>query len=121
MNHNIFREYDIRGIVEEDFTNELVYDLGRSFGTFLLKNNSPHLSISGDIRSTTPLLKEQIVKGLLSTGVNVYDLGILPTPVKVPPVPTPETNTSTLPPVSSQISSAVVFICISGLAIFSNC
>ena len=44
-----------------------------------------------------------------------------PTPVMVPPVPTPETRMSTLPSVSRQISSAVVLRWISGLAGFWNC
>ena len=35
MNKNVFREYDIRGIVEKDFSNTFVFDLGRAFGTFL--------------------------------------------------------------------------------------
>ena len=48
-------------------------------------------------------------------------LSTWPTPVSVPPVPTPATNASTSPPVSSQISSAVVRRCASGLAAFSNC
>ncbi len=48
-------------------------------------------------------------------------LSTSPTPVSVPPVPTPATNASTSPPVSAQISSAVVSRCTSGLAGFSNC
>ena len=40
MNKHIFREYDVRGIVTSDLTNDVVYDLGRSYGTFLIKNNS---------------------------------------------------------------------------------
>ncbi|SUQ48816.1 hypothetical protein CNEONATC25_02719 [Clostridium neonatale] len=44
-----------------------------------------------------------------------------PLPVTVPPVPTPATKMSTFPSVSFQISSAVVFLCTSGLASFSNC
>jgi len=80
MNKNIFREYDIRGIVKTDLTKEVVYDLGRAYGTFLLKNNSFNMSVSGDIRYTTTKLKEYFVNGALSTGINVYDIGILPTP-----------------------------------------
>ena len=60
-----------------------------------------------------------------STAINLilgfFFFNTLPTPVIVPPVPTPEMRTSKFPFVSSQISSAVVFICISGLAGFSNC
>ena len=80
INNSIFREYDIRGIVKDDFNDSLVEDIGRAYGTILRKNNFKDISVSGDIRSTTPRLKKNIIKGLISTGVNVYDLGILPTP-----------------------------------------
>ena len=80
MNRNIFREYDIRGIVSLDLTDDVVYDLGRAFGTFLLKNNSINMSVSGDIRHTTMNLKKHFINGVLSMGIDVYDMGVLPTP-----------------------------------------
>ena len=81
MNNSIFREYDIRGIVDTDFTNDIVIDLGRAFGTFLMNNNHSNISVSGDIRYSTNNLKKCLVEGLLSTGINVYDMGVLPTPI----------------------------------------
>ncbi len=81
MNPNIFREYDVRGIVENDFSDEVVINLGRAYGTFLKNNNQSNITISGDIRYTTNQLKENLTQGLMSVGVNVYDMGILPTPV----------------------------------------
>ena len=80
MNKHIFREYDVRGIVTSDLSNDVVYDLGRSYGTFLIKNNSLNMSVSGDIRHTTKKLKDHFINGVLSTGIDVYDMGILPTP-----------------------------------------
>ena len=80
INNNIFREYDIRGIVEDDFNDSLVVDIGKAYGTILIKNNFTKVSVSGDIRNTTPRLKKNIIKGIISTGIDVYDLGILPTP-----------------------------------------
>ena len=80
INSNIFREYDIRGVVEKDFDDSLVFDIGRAYGTYLVNNNFDSISVSGDIRFTTPNLKKNLIKGLVSTGVSVYDLGILPTP-----------------------------------------
>ena len=80
INSNIFREYDIRGVVEKDFDDSLVFDIGRAYGTYLVNNNFDNISVSGDIRFTTPDLKKNLIKGLVSTGVSVYDLGILPTP-----------------------------------------
>ena len=44
MNENIFREYDIRGIVKTDFNKDLIIALGKSFGTFLKRNNQNALS-----------------------------------------------------------------------------
>ncbi|MBC8310800.1 MAG: phosphomannomutase/phosphoglucomutase [Candidatus Marinimicrobia bacterium] len=80
MNPYIFREYDIRGIVETDFTPKVVIDLGRAFGTYVKRSGGKRISISGDIRLTTPRLMENFSQGLLETGINVLDLGIIPTP-----------------------------------------
>ena len=81
MNEDIFREYDIRGIVEKDFPDDVVSNIGRAYGTILKENNQNNISISGDIRFTTNKLKESLISGLLDVGINVYDMGVLPTPV----------------------------------------
>jgi phosphomannomutase/phosphoglucomutase len=81
MNEFIFREYDIRGVVKEDFTDDVVINLGKGFGTWLIRNGAKNLVLSGDIRVTTPRLKELFAKGALSTGLDVIDIGILPTPL----------------------------------------
>ena len=81
MNNRIFREYDIRGIVDEDFSDEVVINLGRAYGKILLDNNQKNISISGDIRHSTNRLKNNLIEGLTNSGINVYDLGILATPV----------------------------------------
>ena len=80
MNEFIFREYDIRGIVNEDFPENVVYNLGRAFGTFVINNNKKNIIVTGDIRLTTPNLKNQFIEGLLFCGVDVIDGGIVPTP-----------------------------------------
>ena len=81
INKYIFREYDIRGIVSEDFPDHVVKYLGQAFGTFVIRAGGKEVAISGDIRLTTPMLINQFKIGLLSTGVDVINLGILPTPV----------------------------------------
>ena len=81
MNSHVFREYDIRGIVEDDFSNEFVENLGKAYGTFLIENNHKKASVSGDIRESTIALKKSFICGLRNVGLDVYDLGILPTPV----------------------------------------
>ena len=80
MNEFIFRKYDIRGIVETDFTDDVVINLGKAFGTFVKRSGGKSVSLSGDVRDTTPHLKNMFAQGLVSTGIIVMDLGIIPTP-----------------------------------------
>ena len=80
MNPNIFRKYDIRGIVETDFTPDIVTDLGRAFGTYIRRSGSSRISISGDVRPTTARLINNFSQGLLETGITVFYMGIVPTP-----------------------------------------
>ena len=81
MNPNIFREYDIRGIVDNDFPEDVVFNIGKSYGSILIQNNQKNISISGDIRHSTNRLKDNLIEGLLTTGINIYDMGVLPTPL----------------------------------------
>ena len=81
INENIFREYDIRGVVKLDFPNSLVKDLGKAFATYILRQKGNVISVSGDIRHSTQRLKNNLIEGLLSVGIDVYDMGILPTPL----------------------------------------
>ena len=56
MNKNVFREYDIRGIVENDFKDDFVICLGKAFGTYLQNNNylfEAH-EIKGDTHTISP-------------------------------------------------------------------
>ncbi|MEJ2051471.1 MAG: phosphomannomutase, partial [Calditrichota bacterium] len=81
MNSYIFREYDIRGEVEKDFPDDVVISLGKGFGTWARGKNVKTIALSGDVRLTSPHLKEQFAAGVISTGINVIDIGIIPTPV----------------------------------------
>ena len=80
VNKYIFREYDIRGKVADDFPPKVVNQLGKGFGTFVKRSGFQEIALSGDIRLTTPKLMEEFKNGVLSTGVDVINLGILPTP-----------------------------------------
>ena len=80
LNQYIFREYDIRGKVSDDFPPEVVEALGKGFGTYIKRSGGQEIALSGDIRLTTPDLIEQFKTGVLSTGVDVIKIGILPTP-----------------------------------------
>lgn len=81
INPYIFREYDIRGKVAEDFPEHVVVKLGKAFGTFVKRVGGREIALSGDIRLTTPDLMTYFKKGVLSTGIDIINLGILPTPV----------------------------------------
>ena len=80
INKYIFREYDIRGKVSDDFPPEVVENLGKAFGTFISRSGGQEIALSGDVRLTTPSLIESFKTGVLSTGVDVINIGILPTP-----------------------------------------
>lgn len=79
---HIFREYDIRGVVDEDLTDEIVELLGKSFGTYVINNGGQKISIGGDVRLSTKRYLDVMIKGILSTGVHVVNIGHVPTPVQ---------------------------------------
>jgi len=84
MNPYIFREYDIRGVVVEDFTDDVVINLGKGFGTLIKEKGAKKISVSGDVRLTTPHLIAKFTEGVLSTGIDVVDLGPIRGCVVVP-------------------------------------
>lgn len=81
INPYIFREYDIRGVVVDDFPPDFVQALGRGFGTFVRRHGGNEITLSGDVRLSTPDLIHVFKNGILETGVDVIDIGIIPTPV----------------------------------------
>ena len=81
VNKYIFREYDIRGKVKDDFPPDVVENLGKAFGTFIKRAGGQEVALSGDVRLTTPELMEFFKSGVLSTGTDIINIGILPTPV----------------------------------------
>jgi phosphomannomutase/phosphoglucomutase len=80
MNPNIFREYDIRGLVGKDLTKEVAKNIGQAVGTYLKKYGNK-IVVGKDNRKSSPLLANALIEGLLSTGCDVIDIGTLPTPV----------------------------------------
>ncbi len=81
VNPLIFREYDIRGLVEKDLTDEFVEHLGKAYGTYVLRHGYKNVVIGYDGRQSSPHLKEALIQGILSTGCNVTEIGMCPTPV----------------------------------------
>ena len=78
----VFREYDIRGIADEDLVDENIVSLGKGIGTFLSRQGAKSLVIGRDIRLSSERLRNALIEGLLSTGVNVIDVGVCLTPVQ---------------------------------------
>lgn len=81
INPNIFREYDIRGLVDKDLTPDVVETLGKGMGTYFRRRNRREVAMGRDCRLSSPAYSEALAKGLLSTGCSVVDLGIIPTPL----------------------------------------
>lgn len=77
----IFRQYDIRGIVDKDLTLETVELLGRGIGTYFRRHKSREVALGRDCRLSSPSYSEALTKGLLSTGCKITDLGVIPTPL----------------------------------------
>ena len=74
----IFRAYDIRGIFGEDLTVEIAEDIGRAFGTYV---GGGDLAVGRDNRMSSDALRDALIRGILATGCNVMDVGVVPTPL----------------------------------------
>jgi phosphomannomutase/phosphoglucomutase len=81
MNPGIFREYDIRGLVDQDLTAEVVQLLGQAFAAHLALQKKRRVVIARDGRLSSPALRESLLNGLQTGGLEVLDLGLCPTPV----------------------------------------
>jgi phosphomannomutase / phosphoglucomutase len=80
-NAAIFRAYDIRGIVGQTLTKEVVHDIGRAVGSEAKELGIRTVVIGRDGRISSPTLAEALSQGIVSTGCNVLDVGMVPTPV----------------------------------------
>lgn len=78
---HIFRAYDIRGIIDREITNELAQLIGQALGSEALDAGEDALIVGRDARTHSPLLTEYLVRGILSTGCNVINIGTVATPV----------------------------------------
>lgn len=78
---DIFRKYDIRGIVNEDLTADFARNLGLAFGSYLKRNGFKELVVGQDVRKSSPWLFESLTEGITDTGCNVLDIGMVPTPL----------------------------------------
>ncbi|MGH7842482.1 MAG: phosphomannomutase/phosphoglucomutase [Candidatus Binataceae bacterium] len=81
MNPQVFREYDIRGVVENDFDDDFVIDLGRAYATILLEAGKRTITLGRDCRLTSDALRDRLIEGLIPAGINVVEIGVVPTPL----------------------------------------
>src|SRR5271168_3489923 len=81
MNPQVFREYDIRGVVEDDFDDDFVVDLGRGYATLLHEAGKKTVTLGRDCRLSSDALRDLLIEGLLPSGIDVVDVGVVPTPL----------------------------------------
>lgn len=85
MKEKIFREYDIRGVYPEDINKEVAYKIALAFSKYLInqieKKDDIWVCVGMDVRKSSPEIKEGVVSGFLDSGINVIDVGMVPTPV----------------------------------------
>lgn len=75
---SIFRAYDIRGVYPKELNDGLAYKIGLAFGRFL---GEGRIAVGMDVRKSGPSLKENLIKALLEMGLDVTDVGMVPTPL----------------------------------------
>lgn len=80
VNRRIFRQYDVRGIVGQDLTEGVVEQLGKGYGTYITALGKKRVSIGYDARPSSPGFRDALIDGILSTGLEVVDVGMVPTP-----------------------------------------
>lgn len=86
INPKIFKAYDIRGVYGEDFDNDLAYRLAKSFVELrkadgdVNPNRKMRIAVAFDMRLSSESLKESLVRGLIESGADVFDLGLIATP-----------------------------------------
>ncbi|MCG6975727.1 MAG: phosphomannomutase/phosphoglucomutase [Acidiferrobacterales bacterium] len=77
----IFKAYDIRGIVGKTLTNDTAYSIGQALGSEALARKQQAIAVGRDGRLSGPDLVKALAQGIASTGCNVVNVGMVPTPV----------------------------------------
>lgn len=78
---SIFREYDIRGIVETELQDDVVERIASAFASVFTREKKQKIVVGMDGRPSSPRLKDIVVKNLVKYGLEVLDIGLIPTPV----------------------------------------
>jgi len=81
----IFKAYDIRGLVKGELSNDLAYNLGRAFVVFLREKNveleGKKVVVGRDMRETSPVFQKEVISGIREEGTDVVDIGLVSTPL----------------------------------------
>jgi phosphomannomutase/phosphoglucomutase len=80
INPQIFRQYDIRGVAQDDLTDETTELLGKAFGAYVKEAGTQKVLVGRDNRLSSSRLRDAITRGLLSVGCDVVDIGLVVTP-----------------------------------------
>ena len=81
VNPQIFREYDIRGVVGDDLTHDVVRVFGQAYGSYMIEHGLHDLTVARDCRLSSDDFRDALVEGMVSTGCHVTDIGVCATPV----------------------------------------
>ncbi len=77
----IFREYDIRGIASDELLDDGIFELGQAIGSALVRRGATSFALGRDCRLSSPRLHGVLLEGLMATGLEILDLGTVPTPL----------------------------------------
>jgi phosphomannomutase / phosphoglucomutase len=81
INRDILREYDVRGRVKEDLTDDVVSDIGRGVAAYLLERGQTRAAVARDCRLSSEHFRDLLVEAMTGSGLSVTDLGTVPTPL----------------------------------------
>lgn len=78
---HIFREYDIRGLAEEELNSENVQAIAMAFGTLLKRRGIGRICLGGDVRPSTERIRRDVIEGITLAGIDITDIGVVTTPM----------------------------------------
>ncbi len=81
INPAIFREYDVRGIAYDDIDEDVAYTIGRAFGCYVRELGESKVILGHDNRDSYHVIYPALVQGIIDSGVNVLNLGLVTTPM----------------------------------------
>ena len=81
MNPHVFREYDVRGVVDKDLNEEFIVNLGRAIGTYAQQNKVKTMTVGRDCRLSSDAYHRYLIQGLNAAGIDTIDIGLCATPI----------------------------------------